>query len=106
MEICNQLLNISEFTSNLKVSFLCFDITVKHWESETRLYDAFHFSIVRMPYWKINMLIRIFGAVVESEIIHMARIICSWERFLELIATLLTKKHKQGCQNVIKTPLH
>ena len=51
------------------------------------------------------MLIRIFDAVVESEILHTARTTSAREKFQKLFTTLLTRKYKQGCQNLIKTPL-
>ena len=60
-----------DYRSNPKALFLDLDNNVKHRELETELYDirdAFHSSILRIPYRYSNMLTRIIYAVVGSEI--------------------------------------
>ena len=60
-----------DYRSNPKPLFLDLDNNVKHRELETDLYDirdAFHSSILRIPYRDSSMLTRIIYAVVGSEI--------------------------------------
>ena len=60
--------------------------------------DVFSFSIVGISWQDSNMTTCIVYATAGSAILHFARTTSS-KRSFRLIAALLTKLHKQGCQN-------
>ena len=82
--------------------FLDLDSNVRHKEFNTEVYDkgdVFPFSVVRMPYQNSNITTRIFYAAGKSEILRTAWITSSKKKFRKLITTLLTRMHRQRCQN-------
>ena len=85
----------------MKDSLLELEININHRGFGSELYakwDAFLFCIVSA----ISIFImpaKMFHAARESEIFCLERLTSSKEKFQNLITALLTKIHKQGCQN-------
>ena len=84
-------------------SFLDLGLHVEDNIFNSKLYDkreAFHFSVVRMPYKCSNMPFKMFYSTIGAEILRICRATSHYPPFLESVRKLILRMRKQGAQTL------
>ena len=92
-----------EFQLNTESSYLDLDLRVENRIFNSRLYDkrdAFHFSVVRMPYKCSNMPYKMFYSTIIAEVLCICCATYSYSFFLDSVKKLISRMSKQGADIV------
>ena len=84
---------------NTESSYLDLDLKVEDRIFNSLLYDkreAFHFSVVRMPYKCSKMPYKIFYSTISAEILRICRPTSNYSFFLDSVKKLISRMSKQG----------
>ena len=88
---------------NTESSYLDLDLKVENRIFNSRLYDkrdAFHFSVVRMPYKCSNMPYKMFYSTISAEVLRICRATSNYSFFLDSAKKLISRMSKQGADAV------
>ena len=88
---------------NTESSYLDLDLKVENRIFNSRLYDkrdAFHFSVVRMPYKCSNMPYKMFYSTISEEVLHICCATSNYSFFLDSVKNLISRMSKQGADTV------
>ena len=84
---------------NTESSYLDLDLKVENRIFNSRLYDkrdAFHFSVVRMPYKCSNMPYKMFYSTISAEVLRICRATSNYSFFLDSVKKIISRMSKQG----------